>query len=151
MSPLRNPPWKSSFGPGASGERIGDNGELANKRHHCSGLPGLGVSGCRARTVRPMPRPQISASQGLAMSLVGEGMEGARLTQIQGSTPSPCVPLLPALYFRLPSAFVFRSRIHTGRYQPTSRALPPPPVVVVLCPWAARCLGSTALLSPSAG
>lgn len=47
--PIEKSPWKSSFGPGASGERIGDNGGLGNKRHHCSAA-WAGVTGCLART-----------------------------------------------------------------------------------------------------
>lgn len=44
-----------------------------------------------------MPRPPISASQGLAMSRVGEGMKGAQLTQIHSV---PCAPLPPVFPFR---------------------------------------------------
>lgn len=40
--PIEKSPWKSSFGPGAPGERIGDNGETWNKRHHCLGCLGWG-------------------------------------------------------------------------------------------------------------
>lgn len=114
MSPLRNPPGNPPLAPVhplSEWETMGDLGTKGTI--HCS-ADWAGVSGCPARTVRPMPRPRISASRGLALSRMGEGTRGAALlTQIQGS-PSPS-PL--SQEEELHSALIFRSRIREGRYQ----------------------------------
>lgn len=123
MSPLRNPPGNPPLALVHRVRELETMEDLGTKGTIVL-LPGLGSLGAwLGQTVRPMPRPWISASQGLAMSRMGEGMEGALLTQIQGSAQS-CVPF-PGSSLRQRSFIqhlIFRSLVHAGEKTLTTSA-----------------------------
>lgn len=140
--PIEKSPWKSSFGPGASGERIGDNGELGNKRHHCWAA-WAGVSGCLAGADSHTHAQATNLCfPGLGHEPHGGGDGGSTLTQIQGSTPSPCAPLPPSPLSQeeeLHSAFL---SMREGRYAISD--------LVSGVGGGGLALGCSALLSPEA-